>query len=64
MERRGISAHQVVRIYNGIELDEYRPNSKEVRSQKSEVRRELGLTKNVPVVGAIGRMVWATEGKP
>jgi glycosyltransferase involved in cell wall biosynthesis len=49
---------KVIKIYNGIELDEYRPNGKEVRSQKSEVRREFGLAKNVPVIGAIGRMVW------
>jgi glycosyltransferase involved in cell wall biosynthesis len=58
MERRGISAHQVVRVYNGIELSEYRPNGKEVRSQKSEVRREFGLSTDAPVIGAIGRMVW------
>jgi glycosyltransferase involved in cell wall biosynthesis len=30
----------------------------EVRSQKSEVRREFGLAKDAPVIGAIGRMVW------
>jgi glycosyltransferase involved in cell wall biosynthesis len=48
----------VIKIYNGIELDEYRPNGKEVRSQKSEVRGEFGITKDVPVIGAIGRMVW------
>ena len=49
---------KVIKVYNGIELDEYRPNGKEVRSQKSEVRREFGLSKNIPVIGAIGRMVW------
>jgi len=53
-----IQPDKVIKIYNGIELDEYRPNSKEVRSQKSEVRREFGLTKDAPVIGAIGRMVW------
>ncbi|MBU4464000.1 MAG: glycosyltransferase family 4 protein [Proteobacteria bacterium] len=58
IERRGIAAHRVVRIYNGIELDEYKPNGKEGRRQKAEVRREFGLSKDVPVMGTIGRMVW------
>jgi glycosyltransferase involved in cell wall biosynthesis len=53
-----IPPDKVIKIYNGIELDEYRPNGKEVGSQKSEVRREFGLAKNIPVIGAIGRMVW------
>ena len=53
-----IQPDKVIKIYNGIELDEYRPNGKEVRSQKSEVRREFGIAKDVPVIGAIGRMVW------
>lgn len=49
---------KVIKVYNGIELNEYRPNGKEVRSQKSEVKREFGIAKDVPVIGAIGRMVW------
>jgi glycosyltransferase involved in cell wall biosynthesis len=53
-----IQPDKVIKIYNGIELDEYRPNDKEVGSQKSEVRREFELSKNVPVIGAIGRLVW------
>jgi glycosyltransferase involved in cell wall biosynthesis len=53
-----IQPDKVIKIYNGIELDEYRPSGKEVRSQKSEVSREFGLSKDVPVIGAIGRMVW------
>ena len=53
-----IPPDKVIKIYNGIELDEYSPNGKEVRSQKSEVRREFGLAKDAPVIGAIGRMVW------
>lgn len=58
VEKRGIPDQKISRIYNGIELGEYKPNGKEVRSQKSEVRREFGLAKNVPVISAIGRMVW------
>ena len=53
-----IQPDKVIKIYNGIELDEYRLNDKEVRSQKSEVRREFGLSKDAPVIGAIGRLVW------
>jgi len=53
-----IQPDKVIKIYNGIELDEYRPNGKKVISHKSEVRREFGLSKDVPVIGAIGRMVW------
>lgn len=53
-----MQSDKVIKIYNGIELDEYKPNGKEVRSQKLEVRREFGLSKDAPVIGAIGRMVW------
>ncbi len=53
-----IPPDKVIKIYNGIELNEYRPNGKGVRSQKSEVRSEFGLSKDAPVIGAIGRMVW------
>ena len=58
IDQHKIPEGKVVKIYNGIEIEEYRPNGKEVRSQKSEVRREFGLAKNVSVIGAIGRMVW------
>ena len=53
-----IPPDKVIKIYNGIELNEYRPNGKGVRSQKSEVRSEFGLSKDAPVIGTIGRMVW------
>jgi glycosyltransferase involved in cell wall biosynthesis len=57
-DQHKIPEGKVVKIYNGIEIEEYGPNGKEVRSQKSEVRREFGLAKDAPVIGAIGRMVW------
>ena len=38
-----IPPDKVIKIYNGIELNEYRPNGKGVRSQKSEV--SLGYQK-------------------
>jgi glycosyltransferase involved in cell wall biosynthesis len=57
-EKHRISPDRVVKIYNGIEIDEYMPNIEKVRSQKSEVRREFGLADSVPVIGAIGRLTW------
>ena len=53
IEGRGIPAQRVVRIYNGIELDQYRPVLEQVN-----VRNQWGISQEVPLVGAIGRMVW------
>lgn len=52
-EGRGIPSHSVVKIYNGIELDQYQPdwNATSLRSQWS-------IPPSAPLVGAIGRMVW------
>jgi glycosyltransferase involved in cell wall biosynthesis len=50
---RGIIPHRVVRIYNGIELDKYNPKLKE-----TSFRNNWGIPPAVPIVGAIGRMVW------
>jgi glycosyltransferase involved in cell wall biosynthesis len=50
---------KVVKIYNGIEIDEYRIDDEgEVIHGKSKLRKELCLENNVPVIGAIGRLVW------
>ena len=54
----GIPREKVVKIYNGIETDEYKPNVEKFRNQESEVRREFALARDVPVIGAIGRLVW------
>jgi glycosyltransferase involved in cell wall biosynthesis len=53
IEGRGIPPHRVVRIYNGIELDKYNPKLKE-----TSFRNNWGIPPAVPIVGAIGRMVW------
>jgi glycosyltransferase involved in cell wall biosynthesis len=53
IEGRGIAPHRVVRIYNGIELDKYHPDLKE-----TSFRKKWGIRPAVPIVGAIGRMVW------
>ena len=53
IEGRGIPAQRVVRIYNGIELDQYRPVLEQVN-----VRNQWGIPQEVSLIGAIGRMVW------
>ena len=53
IKSRRISAHQIVRIYNGIELDQYHPDAGYVN-----LRKGWGIPQNVPLIGAIGRMVW------
>jgi glycosyltransferase involved in cell wall biosynthesis len=50
---RGISSERVVRIYNGIEVNEYQPNLK-----VNNLRNEWGIAHADPLVGAIGRLVW------
>lgn len=58
IEIHKIPPENIVKIYNGIEIEEYNPDHKELRNKKLEVRRELGLKNDVPVIGAIGRLVW------
>jgi len=58
IERHKIPPEKIVKIYNGIEIEEYNPDLKEVRNKKLEVKRVLGLKNDVPVIGAIGRLVW------
>jgi glycosyltransferase involved in cell wall biosynthesis len=53
IEGRGIPPHRVVRIYNGIELDKYNPKLKE-----TSFRNNRCIPPTVPIVGAVGRMVW------
>ncbi|MEA3432653.1 MAG: glycosyltransferase, partial [candidate division WOR-3 bacterium] len=53
IQRRKLPSSKIVRVYNGIELDKYR---QEV--EQDSLRNEWGISKEVPLVGAIGRMVW------
>ena len=53
IEERRISSERVVRIYNGIEMDQYHPDLK-----KTDVRNQLSISNSEPLIGAIGRMVW------
>jgi len=58
IERHKIPQEKIVKIYNGIEIEEYNPDLKEARRKKLEVRRKLGLKDDMLVIGAIGRLVW------
>ena len=58
IEKHGIAPQRVVKIYNGIEKDEYCIENEEIVCRRSRFRKESGLGENVPVVGAIGRLVW------
>lgn len=53
VEDRGISAHKVIRIFNGIELSEFNP-----ANVINNLRHKWGVSADTPIVGAIGRMVW------
>ena len=50
---RGVPVQRVVRIYNGIEVDLYQPFSKH-----TDLRNEWGIPATIPLIGAIGRLVW------
>lgn len=53
IEERGIPAQRVIKIYNGIELDQYHPDA-----EYGNLRKQWGIPEHVPLIGAIGRMVW------
>ena len=53
IEKRGIPAAKVVRIYNGVELHRYHPDA-----GRGKLKKELGIPEDVPLIGAVGRMVW------
>ncbi len=48
-----IPPHKVVRIYNGIEVGRYRHDA-----TYADLRKEWGVPSHVPLIGAIGRLVW------
>ena len=53
IEERRIPHRRVVRIYKGIEVEQYHPDFKENAS-----RNQWGIPPAAPLIGAIGRMVW------
>jgi glycosyltransferase involved in cell wall biosynthesis len=53
-----VEPQRVVKIYNGIEKDEYGISDEEIVCGRSRFRKEFGLGEDVLIVGAIGRLVW------
>ncbi|MFC1658644.1 glycosyltransferase family 4 protein [Candidatus Omnitrophota bacterium] len=53
INRHKIKADKIVRIYNGVQVDEYKHNQAGFL-----VRSELNIEGNAPLVGVIGRLVW------
>lgn len=58
IERHNIPQEKIIKIHNGIEIEEYNPDLEEIRNKKLEIRKEFGLKTDTPVIGAIGRLVW------
>jgi glycosyltransferase involved in cell wall biosynthesis len=52
-QERGVPVQRVVRIYNGIEVDLYQPLLKH-----TDLRKEWGIPSTIPLIGAVGRLVW------
>ncbi|MCP4252516.1 MAG: glycosyltransferase family 4 protein [Candidatus Scalindua sp.] len=58
IEKHRIEPHRVVKIYNGIEVDDFCLADDEIVRRRKEFREESGLKEDTPVIGAIGRLVW------
>jgi glycosyltransferase involved in cell wall biosynthesis len=56
LTRYGIHPDKVIKIYNGIELSEYRPDDSSEPFKR--IRKEFNIGEDVFVIGAVGRMVW------
>lgn len=55
--RLGVPAERVHLLGNGIDLERFQ-SSNHGRSRAQALRSELGLAPDVPVLGAVGRLVW------
>jgi glycosyltransferase involved in cell wall biosynthesis len=55
IDRRGLPTESVIRIYNGIELDNYHPY---IEGEPASLRDQWNIPQDVPLIGAVGRMVW------
>jgi glycosyltransferase involved in cell wall biosynthesis len=58
IETHKIEPQRVVKIYNGIEIDDFCIADEEVVSRRLRFRKESSLGDDVPVIGVIGRLVW------
>lgn len=53
----GVPRDRLHLLGNGIDIDEFSPNSETTRAG-DELRRELGIDTSTVVVGMVGRLVW------
>ena len=51
VHRIGVSPRKLVVVHNGVDTDIHRP-----RPDGGQIRRELGLSRDTPVLGSIGRL--------
>ena len=56
IDGHNVTPDKVVKVYNGIELNEYRPNTSDRSSL--HIRNEYGIGTTDVIIGAIGRLVW------
>lgn len=56
IDNHKIPSQKIIKIYNGIELKEYRPDDSDYSFMK--IRKEYGIDKDKFLIGAIGRIVW------
>ena len=52
----GIPREKVVKIYNGVETDHYKPHNQEVGRRR--IRREYSVNESEILIGSLGRLVW------
>lgn len=56
IQGHGIPRERVVKIYNGIETDFYKPHDQE--EGRRRVRREYSVSDSEILIGSLGRLVW------
>ena len=56
IQGHGISQEKVVKIYNGIEADYYKPHDQE--EGRRRVRQEYSVNDSEVLIGSLGRLVW------
>jgi glycosyltransferase involved in cell wall biosynthesis len=56
IQGHGIPREKVVKIYNGIETDQYKPRDQEVGRRR--VRQEYSVNDSEILIGSLGRLVW------
>ena len=56
IQEHGVAPGKVIKIYNGIETDLYRPENQ--LDNRRRIRQEFQISDTEVLIGAIGRLVW------